>query len=557
MSTDTASATPTGQTSLTTWKALARHRDSLKDQRITALFEDADRFGQFNRATCGILLDFSKTLMTEETLALLVQLARDMDLEHRRNEMLNGHRINSTENRAVLHTALRRMDKAPVVLDGHNVVPDVERVVERMGAFVERVHSGDWTGHTGKRVTDVVNIGIGGSDLGPRMVCHALRPYRNKAIETHFVSNVDGADIGDLLERLDPTTTLFIVASKTFTTLETMTNALSARSWFLASGAPESAIAQHFVAVSTNAEAVAGFGINPDNAFEFWDWVGGRYSLWAAIGLSIALGLGMEHFNALRKGAFSMDQHFAKTPLEENLPVLMALIGIWHSNFLGCASWAMLPYSDRLTLLPAYLQQADMESNGKGVTLKGDPLTWQSAPVLWGGVGTNVQHSFFQHLHQGTQVVPGDFIGIAKVDDASKPPHQRLLMANMFAQTEALMRGRTLEEARTLLASKGHSAASAADLAPHMTFPGNRPSSTLLLDELSPARLGALIALYEHKIFTQGVIWDINSFDQFGVELGKTLATQLLNGDGLAEMSGSTRSLIEAYNSDCRKDDRL
>ncbi len=546
-----------GRSDLQTWTRLEHHRDEvMAGKRIDALFdEDADRFGRFNRATCGMILDFSKVLLTDDTLSLLLHLAHECDVEHRRNEMMSGQPINTTEGRAVLHTALRRMDRAPVLVEGYNVVPDVEAVIDQMAGFVASVHDGSWTGRTGKRITDVVNLGIGGSDLGPRMVCHALKPYADKGIRAHFVSNVDGADLAGVLEAVDPETTLFIIASKSFTTIETMTNARSARDWFLAQGGSEADVAKHFVAVSTNLTATKAFGIDERNVFAFWDWVGGRYSLWSSIGLSIALYLGMDRFNALRQGAHRMDRHFSNTPLDQNLPVLMALIGVWHANFLNYQSWALLPYTERLALLPAYLQQADMESNGKRVTRDGVVVPYQTAPVLWGGTGTDVQHSFFQHLHQGTQIVPADFIGIARPEQ-SRGDHHRLLMANFFAQTEALMRGRSLDEARTLLAGQGRDAGAAAAFAPHATFPGDRPTQTLLIDELTPERLGSLIALYEHKIFVQGVIWDINSFDQFGVELGKILAKRLLDG-GAETMSASTRGLIGAYNNDSRDGDRL
>ncbi len=546
-----------GRPALKAWKSLEAHAAELRGQSILNLFaEDEGRFGAMNASTCGILLDYSKTKMTPDTMALLLALARDVDLEGRRTEMVTGAPINVTEKRSVLHTALRRMDRAPVTVGGRNVVEDVERVVTHMSGFVERVHSGAWAGYTEKRITDIVNIGIGGSDLGPRLLCDALKPYHTGGIRPHFVSNVDGVDIMDTLAGLDPETTLFIISSKSFTTQETMANARSARAWLVDRLGDQAAVAKHFVAVSTNLEAVKEFGIDPDNTFEFWDWVGGRYSLWSAIGLSIALTLGMAHFDALRRGAFSMDRHFMDTPLEQNLPVLLALVGIWHANFQHHRTLAVLPYSARLGLLPSYLQQADMESNGKSVTRDGEPVGYQTAPVLWGGVGTDVQHSFFQMLHQGTQVVPCEFIGVSEPDTGDEA-HHRLLMANFFAQTEALMRGRTGAEARSLLTGGGEDPAQADALVPHTTFPGGRPSVTLLIDKLSPERMGALIALYEHKIFTQGVIWDVNSYDQFGVELGKKVAKRLLEDDGVSDMSASTRGLVEAYNGHCRDRDRI
>ncbi len=548
---------PSGRGMLPAWRALEAHAEGLRQTRIMDLFEtNPQRYGEMSASACGILLDYSKTVMTGETVDLLMTLARDVDVEARRTAMFRGDPINETEGRAVLHTALRRMDRAPVMVDGRNVVEDVERVVSQMAAFVERVHSGEWRGHTGKPIRDVVNIGIGGSDLGPRFVCDALRPYHIGSVRPHFVSNVDGVDILDTVSELDPETTLFVVASKSFTTQETMANANTARGWLLNHLKDREAIARHFVAVSTNLEAVAAFGIDPVNTFEFWDWVGGRYSLWSAIGLPIALAIGMENFNALRQGAHAMDRHFSDAELEHNLPVLMALVGVWHRNFRHHTSLAILPYSQRLRLLPFYLQQADMESNGKRVSCQGDAVPYGTAPVLWGGVGTDVQHSFFQMLHQGTQIVPTDFIGVALTDKETEEQH-RLLMANFFAQTEALMRGQSGAEASTLLADKYGDTAQARSLLPHTTFEGNRPSVSLLLDRLTPERLGSLIALYEHKIHVQGAIWGVNSYDQFGVELGKRLASTILSQDGVAEMSPSTRGLVETYNGMCRECDVL
>ncbi|MGF1454058.1 MAG: glucose-6-phosphate isomerase [Alphaproteobacteria bacterium] len=539
------------------WSALEDHAQTLADVRITDLFEaDPDRFGHMSARASGILVDFSKTVLTAQTLDSLLALARACNLESRRTAMFAGERINMTEGRAVLHTALRRMDGAPLTVDGRDVVADVETVVDKMGAFVERVHSGRWVGHTGERITDIVNIGIGGSDLGPRFVVDALRPHHKGGLRCHFVSNVDGVDLAECVRELDPATTLFVVASKSFTTQETMANARSARAWLLAALGSEEAVAKHFVAVSTNLEAVAAFGIDPANAFAFWDWVGGRYSLWSAIGLPILLAVGLEGFNALRRGAFEMDRHFQETPLERNLPVLLGLVGLWHTSFRHHPTLAVLPYCQRLKLLPAYLQQADMESNGKRVTRAGEGVGCETAPVLWGGIGTDVQHSFFQMLHQGTQIVPGEFIAVARPEGGTDG-HHRLLMANFFAQTEALARGQSGAEAEALLQSRALDPDEIESLTPHTTFTGNRPSVSLLVDSLTPERLGALIALYEHKIFVQGTIWDINSYDQFGVELGKRLAKRLLDQDGPAGMTGSTQGLIEAYEGLCRDGDRL
>lgn len=543
---------------MTAWAALEKHKAAIADRRISDLFtEDEDRTSRFAKSACGIWLDFSKNLMTEETLTLLTDLARAADVESRRADMMSGKRINVTEDRAVLHTALRRTDSAPVEVDGKNVIPDVEAVLAQMDAFVDSVHSGKWSGYTGETITDVVNLGIGGSDLGPRMVCHALKPYYRDGIRPHFVSNVDGTAMADVLKELDPARTLFIIASKSFTTQETMANAHSARAWFVDKTGEEAAIAKHFVAVSTNLDAVSAFGILPENAFAFWDWVGGRYSVMSSIGLSVALTVGMENFNKLRQGAFEMDRHFEEAPFEDNLPVLLALIGIWNANILGHRSFAMLPYGERLALLPAYFQQADMESNGKRVTRDGKDVATETAPVLWGGTGTDAQHSFFQMLHQGTQIVPADFLALAKPDHELET-HHRLLMANVFAQTEALMRGRNEAEAKARLEKQGKSADKVKALTPHTVFTGNRPTNTLLIDQLTPERLGALIALYEHKIFVQGAIWDINSYDQWGVELGKELASQLLSGeDERKSLSPSTHHLVDLYNSLCRPADKL
>ncbi len=508
------------------WQALANHYQQLSSQQIATLMAvDPDRFSHFSLRFEGILLDYSKNLITTETIPLLQALAESADLVGWRNRLLSGERINHTEGRAVLHTALRSSAEEKIEVDGESVVPAVHRVLQQMERFVDQIHTQEWRGHTDQAITDIVNIGIGGSDLGPRMVVHALQHWHHPALRSHFVSNLDGRELQSVLQQVTPETTLFIIASKTFTTLETMTNANSARSWFLQNGGSEPAIARHFVALSTDIEATTAFGIAPDNVFPFWDWVGGRYSLWSAIGLSIALALGMETFRALQGGARAMDQHFATAPLPQNMPVILALIGIWNINFLGHQSQAVIPYDSALALFPAYLQQLDMESNGKQVDRSGNEIDHQTSPLLWGEPGSNGQHSFFQFLHQSRVTVPLDFIGTIRPGH-TLPHHHDRLTANMLAQAEALMRGRTTAEAREeLLATR--SPEEAERLAPYKHFPGNTPSNLLLLDQLDPHTLGSLLALYEHKVFVQGVIWDLNSFDQMGVELGKALAKKI------------------------------
>ncbi|RTZ60844.1 MAG: glucose-6-phosphate isomerase, partial [Gammaproteobacteria bacterium] len=467
-----------------------------------------------------------------------------------RDAMFSGERINNTENRPVLHVALRNRSNTPILVDGKDVMPAVNAVLAQMRAFSVALRSGEWRGYTGRAITDVVNIGIGGSDLGGHMVCAALAPFADGPAP-HFVSNVDDADIAQVLARLNPETTLFIIASKTFTTRETMVNAHTARDWLLAAAGDDGAVEKHFVAVSTNAEKVRAFGIDTDNMFAFWDWVGGRYSLWSAIGLPIALSVGMDRFEQLLEGAHEMDQHFRTAPLEQNLPVILGLIGIWYRNFLGYASHAILPYANDLRLLPMFLQQLDMESNGKRVNRDGVPVDYDTGPVIWGAQGTNGQHAFFQLLHQGTENISTDFI-VAKTSAYDLGEHHRILLANCLAQTEALMRGQTEQEARAALKAEGKSDADIERLAPHKVFPGNKPSNTIVLDELSPKNLGALIALYEHKVFVQGAIWQINSFDQWGVELGKQLAgviEQELGGKSTADHDSSTKALIHLLRS--------
>ena len=526
------------------WQALVRHHEAVKDTHLRELFATDPGRGESLTCEAGDLyLDWSKHRVTAETVALLVAMAERAGLRQRIDAMFAGERINLTENRAVLHVALRAPEGSSILVDGHNVVPDVHEVLGRMRGFAEEVRSGRWLGHTGRRVRNVVNIGIGGSDLGPAMAYAALRPYSDRSMTFRFVSNVDGADIAEATRDLDPAETLFIVCSKTFTTIETLTNARTARAWLLDALGDPAAVSRHFVAVSTNAEKVAAFGIDPVNMFGFWDWVGGRYSYPSAIGLSLMVAIGPDRFGELLAGFHLMDEHFRTTPFERNLPVLLGLLGIWYIDFFGAETQAVLPYSQYLERFPAYLQQLDMESNGKSVTLDGRPVRVDTGPVVWGQPGTNGQHAFYQLIHQGTRLIPSDFIGICRPAEVVGDHHD-LLMANFLAQTEALAFGKTTEE----VLAEGV----APDLAPHRTFPGNRPTSTILAPELSPSVLGQLTALYEHKVFTQGVVWDVNSFDQWGVELGKVLATRIAAeleaaaGDDLGHDS-STNALIRRY----------
>ncbi|WP_419584193.1 glucose-6-phosphate isomerase [Thiolapillus sp.] len=507
------------------WQSLQEHAKQVKQQHLQELFAtDNKRFERFSLEFGELLLDYSKNFITTETLGLLQDLAQQADLKAWIKRMFSGEHINNTEDRAVLHTALRNRSNTPVMVDGKDVMPEVNRVLDQMDDFCGRVRGGEWKGYSGKAITDIVNIGIGGSDLGPHMVATALRPYWKKGLTAHFVSNVDGTDINETLARVSPETTLFVIASKTFTTRETMTNAHSARQWFLDnSGDDYSRIRHHFVAVSTNSSAVQAFGIDHDNMFEFWDWVGGRYSLWSAIGLPIALVVGMENFRELLSGAHQMDRHFAEADFSQNMPVILGLLGIWYRNFFDAGNHAILPYDHSLRLLPAYLQQADMESNGKRVTREGKVVDYDTGPVIWGQPGTNGQHAFFQLIHQGTELVPADFILPVRTHHPISEHHE-ILSANCIAQTEALMRGKTEEEVRKELSDTGMSEARIDALAPHKVFPGNKPTNTLLMRHLTPYNLGKLIALYEHKIFVESVIWNINAFDQWGVELGKQLA---------------------------------
>ncbi len=539
-------------TTLPVWQALCRHQKDIAATHMRDLFsQDKNRFDKFSFQLDDILFDFSKHRINDDTLPLLMQLAREAQVEDWRDRMFAGEKINLTENRAVLHTALRNRSNHPVLVDGMDVMPEVNAVLAQMRQFSEKVRSGSWLGYTGKRITDVVNIGIGGSDLGPVMVCDALKAYASADLAVHFVSNIDGAHLMRALEKCHPETTLFIVASKTFTTQETMTNAISARTWFLNSAHDNAHVAKHFVALSTNAKAVTDFGIDQANMFAFWDWVGGRYSLWSAIGLSIALYVGMDNFEALLSGAHEMDKHFQTAPLEENMPVIMALIGIWYNNFFDVDTHAILPYDQGMARFPAYMQQADMESNGKFICRDGKRIQYKTGPVIWGEAGTNGQHAFYQLIHQGTQTVPCDFLmpvhshyAIGKHGYA----HHKILLANFLAQTQSLMLGKTPEEARLELEKQGLTGAELENLLPHKVFEGNRPSSSILFDKLTPNTLGKLIALYEHKIFVQGMIWDINSYDQWGVEYGKQIAQEILplltSDDVVTSFDSSTNGLI-------------
>lgn len=533
------------------WRALEQHFAQMKDVHMRDLFEqDKDRFTKFSATFDGqILVDFSKNRITQETLDNLLALAKETELENAINSMFKGEKINRTEDRAVLHTALRNRDNTPVYVDGKDVMLDVNAVLEKMQQFSQRIISGEWKGFTGKVITDVVNIGIGGSDLGPFMVTEALRPYKNH-LNMHFVSNVDGTQIAETLKKLNPETTLFLIASKTFTTQETMTNAHSARDWFLASAKDESQVAKHFVALSTNGEEVAKFGIDTNNMFEFWDWVGGRYSLWSAIGLSIILSVGFDNFVQLLNGAHAMDKHFTQTPLEKNIPVLLGLIGIWYNNFFESETEAILPYDQYMHRFAAYFQQGNMESNGKYIGRDGKAVSYQTGPIIWGEPGTNGQHAFYQLIHQGTKMIPCDFIAPAVTHNPLGDHHEKLL-SNFFAQTEALAFGKTREVVDAEFAAQGKSVADMEYVAPYKVFEGNRPTNSILLKEITPYSLGALIAMYEHKIFTQGAILNIFTFDQWGVELGKQLASRILpeleNSEKVSSHDSSTNGLINNY----------
>ncbi|HAN7790150.1 TPA: glucose-6-phosphate isomerase [Escherichia coli] len=533
------------------WQALQKHFDEMKDVTIADLFaKDGDRFSKFSATFDDqMLVDYSKNRITEETLAKLQDLAKECDLAGAIKSMFSGEKINRTENRAVLHVALRNCSNTPILVDGKDVMPEVNAVLEKMKTFSEAIISGEWKGYTGKAITDVVNIGIGGSDLGPYMVTEALRPYKNH-LNMHFVSNVDGTHIAEVLKKVNPETTLFLVASKTFTTQETMTNAHSARDWFLKAAGDEKHVAKHFAALSTNAKAVGEFGIDTANMFEFWDWVGGRYSLWSAIGLSIVLSIGFDNFVELLSGAHAMDKHFSTTPAEKNLPVLLALIGIWYNNFFGAETEAILPYDQYMHRFAAYFQQGNMESNGKYVDRNGNVVDYQTGPIIWGEPGTNGQHAFYQLIHQGTKMVPCDFIAPAITHNPLSDHHQKLL-SNFFAQTEALAFGKSREVVEQEYRDQGKDPATLDYVVPFKVFEGNRPTNSILLREITPFSLGALIALYEHKIFTQGVILNIFTFDQWGVELGKQLANRILpelkDDKEISSHDSSTNGLINRY----------
>lgn len=539
-------------TTTNAWKALQQHHKTQSAVTIQQLFaQEKDRFADYSLSFNNeVLVDFSKNNVTKETLGLLRQLAQECALSEAVEAMFSGEKINKTEDRAVLHTALRNRSNSPVLVDGKDVMPEVNAVLAKMKDFCHRVISGEWKGYTGKAITDVVNIGIGGSDLGPYMVTEALRPYKNH-LNLHFVSNVDGTHIAETLKKVNPETTLFLVASKTFTTQETMTNAHSARNWFLAVAKDESHVAKHFAALSTNGKAVAEFGIDTNNMFEFWDWVGGRYSLWSAIGLSIALSIGFEHFEALLAGAHEMDKHFRTAPIEQNIPTTLALIGLWNTNFLGAQTEAILPYDQYLHRFAAYFQQGNMESNGKYVDRNGEVIdNYQTGPIIWGEPGTNGQHAFYQLIHQGTTLIPCDFIAPAQTHNSLADHHEKLL-SNFFAQTEALAFGKTKEEVEAEFVKAGKSLDEVKEVVPFKVFTGNKPTNSILVQKITPFTLGALIAMYEHKIFVQGVIFNIYSFDQWGVELGKQLANRILpelaNCETITTHDSSTNGLINQY----------
>ncbi|MFF5312270.1 glucose-6-phosphate isomerase [Streptomyces massasporeus] len=529
------------------WTALAKHREELGEVRLRELFAaDSGRGAAYTLRVGDLYVDYSKHLVTDETLRLLRELAAATDVFGLRDAMFRGEKINTTEDRAVLHTALRAPRDAVIEVDGENVVPDVHAVLDKMAAFADRVRSGEWTGHTGKRIRNIVNVGIGGSDLGPAMAYEVLRAFTDRSLTVRFVSNVDGADLHEAVRDLDPAETLFVIASKTFTTIETVTNATSARSWLLDALANETAVAKHFVALSTNAEKVAEFGIDTANMFEFWDWVGGRYSYDSAIGLALMIAIGPDRFREMLDGFRIVDEHFRTAPAESNVPLLLGLLGIWYGNFHDAQSHAVLPYSHYLSKFTAYLQQLDMESNGKSVDRDGKPVEWQTGPVVWGTPGTNGQHAYYQLIHQGTKLIPADFIGFARpvgeLSEQLKAQHD-LLMANFFAQTQALAFGKTPEEVRAEGAPE--------ELVPHKTFQGNHPTTTILAPELTPSVLGQLVALYEHKVFVQGAVWNIDSFDQWGVELGKVLAKRvepaLTGGAEVEGLDASTKALVATY----------
>ena len=533
------------------WSKLEDHHCKIKDIKMKDLFaSDPERFNKFHIQFKEILVDYSKNRITDETLSLLLELAEEAGVRTAIKNMFSGEKINETENRAVLHVALRNRNNSPIYVDGQDVMPQVNAVLQKMEGFSKKIRSGDWKGYRGDRITDIVNIGIGGSDLGPVMVTEALRPFADKKLAVHFVSNIDGTHLTEVLKKLNPATTLFMIASKTFTTQETMTNAFSARDWFLKQAGDSAHVAKHFVALSTNVTKVEEFGVDKDNMFEFWDWVGGRYSLWSAIGLSIACYIGFDNFSELLEGAHDMDRHFLETPFDKNIPVILALIGIWYNNFFNAATEVILPYDQYMHRFPAYFQQGNMESNGKSASRDGERIAYLTGPIIWGEPGTNGQHAFYQLIHQGTRLIPADFLAPA-VSHNPIGEHHSILLSNFFAQTEALMNGKTKEEVVAELKKAGKSDEEIERLAPHKVFEGNKPTNSILFKKLTPRVLGSLIAIYEHKIFVQGVIWNIFSFDQWGVELGKQLANNILpeikDDKPVATHDASTNGLINAF----------
>ncbi|MEE4603342.1 MAG: glucose-6-phosphate isomerase [Desulfobacteraceae bacterium] len=542
-----------------TWSKLEEHHRKIKDVNMKDLFlSDPERFNKFHIRFKEILVDYSKNRITDETLSLLLELAEEAGVRTAIKNMFSGEKINETENRAVLHVALRNRNNSPIYVDGQDVMPQVNAVLQKMEGFSKKIRSGDWKGYRGDRISDIVNIGIGGSDLGPVMVTEALRPFADKKLAVHFVSNIDGTHLTEVLKKLNPATTLFMIASKTFTTQETMTNAFSARDWFLKQAGDSAHVAKHFVALSTNVTKVEEFGIDKDNMFEFWDWVGGRYSLWSAIGLSIACYIGFDNFSDLLQGAHDMDRHFLETPFDKNIPVILALIGIWYNNFFNAATEVILPYDQYMHRFPAYFQQGNMESNGKSTSRDGERIAYQTGPIVWGEPGTNGQHAFYQLIHQGTKFIPADFLAPA-VSHNPIGEHHNILLSNFFAQTEALMNGKTKEEVVAELKKADKTDLEIEKLTPHKIFEGNKPTNSILFRQLVPRILGSLIAVYEHKIFVQGVVWNIFSFDQWGVELGKQLAGKILpelqDDNPVNAHDPSTNGLINAFK-EMRKGER-
>ncbi|MCK5902690.1 MAG: glucose-6-phosphate isomerase [Cocleimonas sp.] len=548
----------TSLTELSSYKKLQAHYHNVRPLHMRRLFSvDSQRAKKFTVEHEGLRLDYSKNRMSHNTLPLLCNLAREVNLESWRERLFSGDKINNTEGRAVLHTALRNCSNTPILVDGNDVMPQINASIDKMEQFSHKVRTGDWAGYSNKKITDIINIGVGGSDLGPKMVYEALKPYRQKGLTVHFISNVDGAHIDETLEKLNPETTLLIISSKTFTTQETLTNAHIARDWFLQSAQNEAHIAKHFVAVSTNKTEVRRFGIDLDNMFEIWDWVGGRYSLWSAIGLSVVLSVGMKNFKKMLSGAHSMDQHFKDAPLEQNMPVILGLLGVWYNNFFNAESHGIFPYDHYLRSLPLYLEQADMESNGKSVDRHGRKVNYATGPIIWGTSGINGQHAFYQSIHQGTKMIPADFIVSMLTHSVHQEQHD-IMFSNALAQTEALMRGRTLDETYADVMMSNPPVQNIEERIHHMVFEGNHPTNTLLIDKLTPRSLGMLIALYEHKIFVQGIIWNLNSYDQWGVELGKQLTHRILQDieqpHTVTSHDGSTNAMINYYHNILKKE---